>query len=210
MLRLPPISGGGGHNPPNFGFWISPGPQTGDYVIDLLVPNDAVNAASLTFNISGTDGGLTDSSLIPSTAATLFSSTAWTSGGLDSYLGISGGASPANPIGAYLDPSETALDPGATGFYVYQADLGQNELQASAGSGPLLALDNSVPVGTYIVGYCEDCSKKSNNVATANSGAILETNGIPVPEVPEPNSLLWLAPALLGLAGCRSWMKRRA
>jgi hypothetical protein len=177
-------------------------------VVDLLVPNNPGNDA-LSFNVSGTQGGTSNSSAIPSTAETLFSSTAWTGGKLDAYLGFS--ASPANPIGAYLDADEATLDPTATGFFVYQADLGQNQLQDNpdALSGPLLNLNKAVPVGTYILGFCMTCSKKGDNVATANSGAILETNGIPVPPVPEPNSLLWLTPVAIGLAG-RAWIKRRA
>jgi hypothetical protein len=38
---------------------------------------------------------------------------------LDAFLGIS--ASPQNPLGAFL-PATQALDPGATGFNVFQAD----------------------------------------------------------------------------------------
>src|SRR6516162_8227075 len=85
------------NNPPvNFGFTVSPGPQTGDFVVDVLVPNNIVKPAS--FAITGTLSG----------TATLFSATAWTTGDLATYLGIS--ASPSNPIGAYL-PSTQALDP---------------------------------------------------------------------------------------------------
>src|SRR5258708_21405946 len=83
-------------NPLTFGINISPGPQTGVYVIDFLVANSFV--PPLSNAVTGTVAG----------TATQFSSTAWTSGFLDSYLGLSGGASPANGIGAYL-PSELAL-----------------------------------------------------------------------------------------------------
>jgi hypothetical protein len=49
----------------------------------------------------------------------LFSTTAWTTGTLADFLGIT--ASPDNPIGAFL-PATQALDPGATGFFVYQPE----------------------------------------------------------------------------------------
>ena len=97
-------------NPPsNFGFTISPRPQTGDLSIDVLVPNNEPKPAN--FALTGTLSG----------TATLFSAVPWTSGNLDAYLGLS--AAPANPIGAYL-PSTQALDPGATGFFVFNVDLG--------------------------------------------------------------------------------------
>ncbi len=61
--------------------------------------------------------------------ATLFSATAWTSGTLESFVGFP--ATPANPIGSYL-PSTQALDPGATGFFVYQVDLRGWTLQGTS------------------------------------------------------------------------------
>ena len=106
------------NNPPvNFGFTISPGPQTGTLLLDVLEPNNEAHPAS--FAITGSNSG----------TASLFSATPWTSGQLDAYLGIS--ASPTNPIGAYL-PSTQALDPGATGFFVYQVSFANVTLQSAA------------------------------------------------------------------------------
>jgi hypothetical protein len=103
------------NNPPlNFGFTTSPGPNSGDLVLDILTPDN--KTAGPSFGLTGTLTG----------TATLFSATPFTSGALDAYLGIS--ASPSNPIGAYL-PSTQALDPRATGFFVYQVDLGTTTLQ---------------------------------------------------------------------------------
>src|SRR5690242_9651053 len=82
-------------NPPVFGFAASPGPATGTLWIDILIPNNiTLGSLPTSFSISGALTG----------TASLFSSTAWTSGFLDSYLGI--GASPANPIGAYLPATQ--------------------------------------------------------------------------------------------------------
>src|SRR5215471_15415228 len=78
-------------NSTTFGFTISPGPQTGDLLLTLLVPNN--EAIPLSFNINFSNNTLAGT-------ATLFSATAWTNGSLASYFGIS--ASPSNPIGAYL------------------------------------------------------------------------------------------------------------
>src|SRR5215510_4677017 len=129
-------------NPPlQFGFTTSPGPSSGDLFMDVLVPNnEASNPSSLSFALTGTLSG----------TATLFSPTAWTSGQLDSYLGIS--ASPTNSIGAFL-PSTTALDPGATGFFVYQVDLGMTSLESPSNphSSPLESISPGLPLASYIV-----------------------------------------------------------
>jgi hypothetical protein len=82
-------------NPPDFGFSAGGQSASGDLMIDILVP-DNVSNPSTTYTISGPLVGAS------TFTASLFSATPWTSGQLDSYLGIS--ASPTNPIGAYLLP----------------------------------------------------------------------------------------------------------
>jgi hypothetical protein len=157
-------------NPPsNFGFTVGSGPKTGNFVVDILVPNNELSPSS--FALTGTLSG----------SATLFNSTAWTSGKLDAYLGIS--ASPANPIGAYL-PSTQALDHLATGFFVYQADLGTATLK-SPSKPNILPLENigvPLPKASYIVGFLNTGTRAPNWLATANSGAIFSTSPVPEPE----------------------------
>jgi hypothetical protein len=159
-------------NPPiNFGFTVSPGPASGSqYMVDILTPNNV--AAGPSFTLTG-----------PSGTATLFSATPWSSGFLDAFLGIS--ASPANPIGAFL-PSTQALDPGATGFHVYAANLGPITLQGPANPNvsPLENIASGVlPQGSYIVAFLNEGTAAAPDwVATANSGAIFVTTGPhPVP-----------------------------
>jgi hypothetical protein len=185
-----------GANSTNFGFSISPGPQTGDLLIDILVPNNYAHPT--TFAITGTQGGTANNQAISATA-NLFSTTAWTSGQLDAYLGIS--ASPTNPIGAYL-PSTQALDAAATGFFVFQADLGQTKIwdNPNETNGPNLNLIAGLggDLGAYIVAFCGiGCTDPV--VATANSGALLLNSPPTPPSVPEPGTLLVFGGALLGL-----------
>jgi len=178
-------------NSTTFGFSISPGPQTGDLLLDILVPNNYTLPAS--FAITGTHGGVLNNLSISATA-TLVNNVAWTSGSLATYLGIT--ASPSNPIDAYL-PTAVALDPGATGFFVFKADTGVSKIwdNANAANGPTFTMVNGLGAGGYIIGFCSTgCS--SPYVATANSGALVVT--------PEPPSLMMLGAGLLALAALAS------
>lgn len=175
-------------NPPQFGFVSSPSGDSGAFYIDILVPNIGSPVASL---------GVTNTTTSTTSSATLFNSTPWTSGQLDAYLALAGGANPANPIGAYL-PATQALVPGATGFYVYQDALGTQTLN---GNGPLLTLQSSLPLGSYIVGFLNIGTTGSPNfVGTANSGAIFETR-TPTTPTPEPSSLALLGTGIAAAAG---------
>jgi hypothetical protein len=181
-----------GNNSSNFGFSISSGPRTGELFIDLLVPNKYSIPAS--FTLTGTHGGAANNLAI-SALASLVSTTAWTSGDLGTYLGFNP-SSPSNPIGAFL-PATQALDPTATGFFVFQADIGTTKIwdNANATNGPLFDLVSgfSSDVGGYIVGFCAGCTSRVS--ATAPSGALV-VNG-DGHRVPEPSTLILLGSGLL-------------
>jgi len=176
-------------NPPQFAFSASPGPATGTLYIDILVP-DSIPLGSLpsAYNISGALSG----------TANLFSTTPWTTGQLDAYLGIS--AAPTNPIGAYADG--LAYQPGSDGFYVFTVNLGTTTLPSNSGANDsyLMTLDQDLFAGTYIVGFLAQSGAYG---ATANSGAILETS--PPDGVPEPAT--W-ATMLLGFGAAGVAVRR--
>ena len=188
-----------GSNQPNFGFTISPGPQTGDFLIVVLVPN---NDTISNFMVTGTQGGTANTSLI-SANATLFSSTAFTSGDLGTYLGLT--SSPANPIGGFL-PTTNKFDAGATGYFVYVADLGQTKVSANGGAsaGPKLTITTSLPNGASIVSFLKPATG-GTTVATALSGQL----SIEGAQTPEPTSMLLMGSGLLGLGGVLRRRKKR-
>jgi hypothetical protein len=183
-------------NPPDFGFSAGGQSATGDLMIDILVP-DNVSTPATTYTISGPLVGAS------TFTASLFSATPWTSGQLDSYLGIS--ASPTNPIGAYL-PSAQTFQPSATGFFVYAADLGTQTLpkNSNASNFDLLTLNKGLLQGSYVVAFLD-----SSN-ATANSGAIFETGRMPSTPEPSTWAMMLLGFAGLGFAGYRKARGARA
>jgi hypothetical protein len=158
-------------NPPVFAFSASPGPDSGTLWIDILTPNNV--AAPSDFTMSGYLTG----------TATLYSSTAWTSGFLKDYLGGID-ASPANGIGAYL-PTTLGYAPGATGFYVFRASFDDTTLPSNSGADDsyLTTLGQSLAPGSYITAFLQ---QDDDYGANANSGAILETGGRDA--LPEPST----------------------
>jgi hypothetical protein len=177
-------------NPPKFGFTASPGPQTGDYIIDVLVPNNDPHPAS--YSITGTQGGLFDNSSISATASKL--SGQWTGGDLSGFLNIS--ASPTNPLSNWLDYTKAHDDPGATGYFVYQANLGLTTLQpnANALAGPLLNIGTLQP-GSVITAFLSTGTPWNPTwIATASSG------GLYVHKLPEPDPLVLVGLGMLALA----------
>ena len=178
-------------NPTTFGFTVSPGPGTGDLRLIFLVPTTGSIPGSISF--TGASSG----------TASLFSATPWSSGQLDSYLGIS--ASPTNPIGAY--------SAGGTSFDVFMADVGSRTLTGPSdpsGTPYWTTSAPGIPIDSYILGFLNEGTAAAPDwIATANSGAIF-VDGPPGNVVPEPSSLILLGTGALTLAGLvrRRYMRR--
>jgi hypothetical protein len=188
-------------NPPEFGFSKSPPTGSTDkFLLEVLVPDNIAGATSQTFMLSGTDTS------VSTATSSLVSTTAWTSGSLDTYLGISG--SVTNPISAFLPTTQT-YQPAATGYFDYQLNFGS--VSFSMSNNPEFTTQSLFPEGTIIVAFADSGTTTTNKktglsledyVATASSGAIAIT-GAHHHEVPEPATLGLFGLGALALAGLR-------
>lgn len=180
----------------NFGFLVDPGPQNaGSYQMVLLIPNDFTFGSIPNFQLTGNQGA----NIITALSNSFIGN--WTGGNLDTFLGIS--AQPNNPLGAYLPSAQAAGNPTATGFFVFDFNLGQQTLFQDTTSA-LFNLSAQLETGAFIVAFLEP-----NGVATANSAALF-VNPLVSP-VPLPGAVALLGPVLgIGYLGLRRRKKKEA
>jgi hypothetical protein len=188
-------------DPPSpFGFTSSSGPRTGDLRVEMLVPdNEYSSPTTVSYTITGGVNGVETALLVTGKPPDT-----WTMGDLGTYLGLNS-SSPANGIDVFL-PSTQALDPGATGFFVYQADLGSNNaLPKIADVTDPFGILQSAPKASYISAFLSSgtCAGSSCSYIALPSKARLVGSGI----------LATIAPIFaLVLAGIAifSWRRRRS
>ena len=189
-------------DPPQFGFNIAPGTQTGDFSIDILIPTNVTGFDHSTFSatIKATNAGPSNTSTI--TQASTYKGV-FSSGDLEDFLGYgTANASPANAIGGFEGTKANPKDPTASAFYVYQVDLGTNQVNKDPGVGPLLAFTSGpLPTAATIVGFLGLTTMQNTSfwVATAVSNQIYE--------LPEPASLILFGSGLF-LLGAARWLLR--
>ena len=177
-----------------FGFTISPGPNTGSLLVDVLVPTADLQPTAADLTVTGT--GTANLGTAALVSPTPFNDTTGPQD-LYSYLGLTlTNGSPKNPIGSFNACAN------CTSFDVYQVNLGTTILQdPSAPNGQPSLTIGPLPLGSYIVGFLSQqvCTQESHGIctqyttewiSTAQSGAIYEA--------PEPTSLMLLATGLLG------------
>jgi hypothetical protein len=171
--------------------------NSGDLILQVLIPN---NDPALSMDaVTGTVGSNTTFS----SNASLFSTTAWTSGSLEvNYLGQTlANGSPLNDITAFL-PATQAVDPGATGFFLLSLDLGQLALDTPGGTSPITLALATEFAGGYVLG---ELGTSGGDVTTANSAALFVT---PLAATPIGSSV-WLFTGGLALFGMFAWRRKK-
>jgi PEP-CTERM motif len=176
----------------DWGFWISPGPQTGLFNVVFAIPNN--DPAPSSVPVSGTIQGNLVSLNVPKVGA-------WTGGDLATVAGITlpGGASPPNPFPNFIGFTQS-VDASATGYTLYQGSFNVQTLQGQNDTTEM-DLSASLPVGSMIFGF----EYVNHWIATASSGVLFVDARDPVPE---PSTLGVLGTGLLGL-GMVSAVRRR-
>jgi hypothetical protein len=178
-------------DPPMFGFSAGATSDTGLLVILMLVPD---NDNPTPYTLSGPLLGSKTQQIVQFKAPFAWDNP---SESFDKWLGMPLGTSPDNALSDFL-PATQALDPGATGYFVYDEHVGDFTLPSDAdtSNSDLLTLNKALPEGSYVYGLLANTS--TGDIMTVSSGAIFVDPASRDPAAPEPST--W-AMMLLGFAG---------
>ena len=182
-----------------FGWLSSPPGLTGSLSIHVLIPNDTNLLTFVMPPITGFASG----------TAALFSTTAWTSGDLTTYLGppFASGA-PPNPISSFLSATNT-VDPAATGYFDFVlGDIPVTTGLLGPGSIPndLFTLGGNLPNGSVITAFMVTLNGEAFSVTTTAQSESLLVNQ-PLTTVPIPGASWLFGTGLVGLMTLRRLKK---
>ena len=189
-------------NPPEFGFSAGDHSETGPLAILILVP-DTISNPDTTYTLSGPLFGAKTETVV------LFHQNyIWNLSNLsfDRYLFMPLNTSPDNALSDFL-PATQALDPSATGYFVYDAlrTVGNITLpsDADASNSDLLTLDRALPLGSYVLAFSDERPTTGID-ATVSSGAIfIDTARLVATPEPSTWAMLLIGFAGLGFVGYR-------
>ena len=188
-------------NPPEFGFSAGDQSETGPLATLILVP-DTISNPDTTYTLSGPlFGSKTE------TVVLFHQNHPWNQSNVsfDKFLAMPSNTSPNNALSDFL-PATQALDPSATGYFVYDAIRSVGDItlpsDADASNSDLLTLNKELPLGSYVFAFLGQTSTGVD--ATASSGAIfIDTARLVATPEPSTWAMLLIGFAGLGFAGYR-------
>lgn len=179
----------------------------------VLIPSNAVDGAGLSFATAINSGGATVASAtfpcdLPCAIPSLGVAAQWSTTGsnlLTDYLGDTQPSGPAILFDNLLAATQ-ALDPSATGYFVYAGPF-EVPVQFAPGTDPEIKVSGigSFPAGTIFAAFLSDAIVNNNveftGVPARDSSGVAGSLIVGAPaSVPEPSSWWLLGVGLLGFA----------